>query len=127
MPSENPPTLRPAASASPTRSEHLVHARPRDAGGLRVDGEVGRGRATGMEAGCLEHGADGLQRVVELGVAPAADRRVAVRRADEAEEDPQRRGLARAVRAEEAGHLPGLDARGEAGDGRDGAEALGDT
>ena len=56
----------------------------------------------------------------------AADRRGARRRPDQAEQDPQRGGLAGAVRAEEAGHLPGLDARGEIRHGGDGAEPLRD-
>ena len=95
----------------PDEAEHLVDAGPRDAGGLRVHGEVVGRRATRVEAGCLEHGADRLQRPGELGVGHAADRRRARGGADESEQDPQGGGLAGAVRAEEAGHLSGLDPR----------------
>src|SRR3712207_3734697 len=77
-----------------------------------------------MEGGFLEDGSDVRARTLQLRIGAAVERRGARARADEPEERPQRRALARAVRAEEAGHPPGGDVEREVADGLDAAEPL---
>src|SRR5690606_37682412 len=66
-----------------------------------------------------------VRRAVEVAIPLAADRGGAARRGDEPQQHPERRGLARAVRPEEAGHPARLDPEVEAGDGFDRPEPLG--
>ena len=107
------------------RAERLVDAGCRDARGVRVDLQMPRGAAAGVEARRLEGGPDGLQRSGQLRVALAADRRRSAGRSDEPQQDAQRRRLAGAVGSEEAGDDAGLDPGGERVDRRHGPEALG--
>jgi hypothetical protein len=80
-----------------------------------------------MEGGVLEDRPDLRAGPLELLVPAAGERRGAGRRAHEAEQRAQRRALAGAVGAEEAGHAPGLDVEGQVVDGVDAAKALGEA
>ena len=64
---------------------------------------------------------------VEVGVRPTVDGRGAGRRPDQAEQHPQRRGLARAVRAQEAGDPARRDREAQVVDGGQRAEPLGQS
>ena len=101
------------------------------AGGMPAGGgqdpQVVAGAAARMERGVLEHGADAGGGLLELVVALPVERRRSRRRPHEAEQRAQRRALAGAVGAEEAGHAAGLDVEGEVVDGGDAAEALGEV
>src|SRR5207245_11213615 len=66
----------------------------------------------------LEDGADMTDRIGEIPVGGTVDRRAARRRPNEAEEDPERGRLARAVRAEERRNRPLPDAEAEPVDRR---------
>ena len=66
-----------------------------------------------MHLARLEHGADAVQRPVELAIGAAEDGRAARVRMDEPEHRAQRRRLAGAVRPEEAGDRARLDAEAE--------------
>ena len=69
---------------------------------------VARGPA-GLQRARVEQRADLAERVAQAGVRPSADgRRPGVGRV-EAEDDPHGGGLARTVRADEPGDLPGCD------------------
>ena len=106
-------------------AEHLVDAPLRDARGTRVHAEVVHGRAARVEARRLERGTHRVQGMGEIGVALAADGRGARGGPHEPQHDAQARGLAGAVRAEEAGHGARLHARREPVDRRHRPEALG--
>ena len=115
------------ASRSPTSSS---------TSSARAVGQAGDG-AHGCAGGCGPCGPGGSsttrarrrRRVSGLrmcAVRPAADRRVPAGRADQPEHHPQRRRLAGAVRAEEAGDRAGLDGEAQPVDGADlAAEHLG--
>ena len=87
--------------------------------------QVVLGPARRVEAGGLEHRAHVMDGVVEVDVAPAAEGGCASGDRDQPEQHPQGGGLARAVRAEEAGHPALGHLEGEVVDGPDGAELLG--
>ena len=70
-----------------------------------------------MEVGRLEHRADPKRRPLELRVGLAEDERVAARRLREPEQHAQRRRLAGAVRAEEAGDRARLERERQIVDG----------
>ena len=125
MPIEKPRTLRLPTSASPTR-QHLVGAAVGQAGGGAQDAQVVAGRPGRVEARRLERRADDPQRLVDLVVGLAADRRGARGRVHQAQDHPQRGRLAGAVGAEEAGHGARLDVEAELVDRPDlAAEHLG--
>jgi hypothetical protein len=71
-----------------------------------------------------EQGHDG--QIEAAGQDRALDERMARRRGVQAQDDPQGRGLARAVRPEEAGHPPGTHRETQPVDCGDRAEPLGD-
>ena len=124
MPSEKPPTRRRATASSPVSPSTSVtrcwpiplawRHRPqvRPAGPARVQG------------GRVEQRADLAQRPDQPVVAAAADQGPAGGRRVQAEDHPHRGGLARAVRAEEAGDPPGTDREAQVVDRGDRAEAL---
>ena len=80
--------------------------------------------APGVEARVLEHGADLGARVLEVVVDLAVEPRGAGVDPDQPEQHPDRRALAGAVGAEEAGDPARLDLEAEVRDGPDRAEAL---
>ena len=69
-----------------------------------------------MDLARLEHGADAVERAVELGIGDAEDRGAAGIGMDEPEHRAERRRLAGAVRAEEARDRARLDPEAEPGD-----------
>ena len=102
------PAGRPPRPARPARAPRRP-ARP----GMRVadrePAQVVAGGAARVQGARLEQRADLAQRRGRVGVAAAVDGHRAGGRPVEAEDHPHRRGLAGAVRAEEAGHPAGLD------------------
>ena len=78
-----------------------------------------------MQRGRVEQRADLTQRPDQRVVPAAADQGPAGGRRGQAQDDPHGGGLARAVRAEEAGHVPGLDREAQVVDRGDRAEPLG--
>ncbi len=111
----------------PTSSSSSSTRAVADPGGGGLDPQVVATGAAGVEVRRLEGRADDRERVGDVGVALAVDRRRAGAGADEAEQHPQRRRLARAVGAEEAGDAAGLDVEVEVVDRREGPEALRQT
>src|SRR4051794_17822550 len=109
----------------PDEVEHLIDARFVDADRARDDAQVVASAPARVEAALLEDRAHRPRRLLQRGVGRAADRGAAGRRAHEAEERAQRRGLAGAVGAQEARHLAGRDAEREVLDGRRRPVALG--
>ena len=85
---------------------------------------VARG-ATAMEGAGLEHRAHLAGGDIEVAVALAADQGLAAGWSDEAEQHPQHRRLARAVRAQQADDAPWLDLEADVIDGADPTEVLG--
>ena len=81
--------------------EQLVHAPVRHTGGGREHAQMVPSRPLRMEVRRLQHGADLPDRLVEVAIRVAVDRRATRRRTDEPEQDSERRLLARAVRPEE--------------------------
>jgi hypothetical protein len=110
----------------PGQPKHLADALPGDAVGLRDRPQVRPAGPAGVQSGRVEQRADLAQRPDQPGVAAAADQGPAGGRRGEPENDPHGGGLARAVRAEEAGHPPRADGEAQVVDGGDLAEALGD-
>jgi hypothetical protein len=82
-------------------------------------------RAPRVERIRVQHGPDGGSGIVELVVSPAEDGGRAGGRGCEAEQHAQRRALAGAVGAQEAGDRAGAGLEGKVLDGGDGAVALG--
>src|SRR3954470_17708435 len=85
---------------------------------------VARG-ATAMEGAGLEHRAHLAGRDIEVAVALSADQGLAAGWSDEAEQHPQHRRLARAVRAQQADDAPWLDLEADVIDSADPTEVLG--
>ena len=83
----------------PDLGEDLVDAVVGETGGGGEDAQVVAGSAAGMEARRLEHGADVTDRLIEGAIGPTVDGGRAGGRGDESEQQPQRRGLAGAVRS----------------------------
>jgi hypothetical protein len=77
--------------------------------------------------GGVEEDADVASRVGQVTIGPAEHRRGARGGGGEPGHDAHCGGLAGAVRAEEAGHLTGLDLEGDVVDGREGTVALGES
>ena len=126
MPSENPPTRRPATSASPTRPRTSSTRRRGRPVAVAMTRRCWAALRPGVEAVAVQGGADLADRVGQLAVGQAADGRRPGRRRGEAEQDAQRGGLAGSVRPEESGHLAGLDVEGQVIDGQDRSVALGE-
>jgi hypothetical protein len=104
--------------------QDLVHARARDPAGDGEHAEVVPSRPARMGVERLEQDPDAHDRVVELAVARAQDRRASRGRLDEAEDRAHRRRLARAVGAEEPRDPARADREREVVDGEGGAEPL---
>ena len=96
--------------------EHLLDPRRGQPGGGRLHAQVVSPGAAGMDLARLEHGADAMERPVELGIGDAEDGRAAGIGMDEPEHRAERRRLAGAVRAEEARDRARLDPEAEPGD-----------
>ena len=107
--------------------EHLVDPAIRDPRGGRHHSQVVAATAAGVEVRRLEGGPDLEQGGRDVVVGHAADRGGAGGRPDQAEQHPQRGGLAGPVGAEEAGDASGLDREVEVLDGGEVAEALGEA
>ena len=107
--------------------EHLVDAADADAVGPGGDAQVVAAPAAGVHGARVEQGADLAQRLGEGADGAAEHERLAGGRPVEAEDHPHGGRLAGAVRAEEAGDLPGLDVEAEVVDGDDVAVALGEA
>ena len=91
---------------------------PLVAAGLPPQAQVARPGEVGHERGGLDEGADPSQ-LIGAGTDPfTEDPRLPTRGPDETEEHAQARGLARAVRAEQAADLPAFDAEREVVDRR---------
>src|SRR5699024_8212848 len=105
--------------------EQLVDTRVVDARGGGQHAEVVAAGAAGVEVRRLQGRTDGLQRLGEVLVRPAVDRRRAGVLLDQSEQHPQTRRLAGAVRAEESGDPARLDGEAQIVDGREAAEPLG--
>ena len=102
MPSENWPARLRATSCRPTRSISSVDAARRDPVRLGEREEMVVRRPPGVDGARLEQRADLVQRRGVLAVVAAVDGDVAARGRVEAEDQAHRRGLAGAVRPEEA-------------------------
>ena len=107
--------------------QRVVDPLRRQSRGGGEDAQVVDRPAPGVKARRLQHGAHLAGGFVEVDVAAAVERGAAGGRGDEAEQHPQRGGLAGAVRAEEPGDGAGLQLEGQVVDGGDGAEAFGET
>jgi signal transduction histidine kinase len=90
-----------ADGSEPDLVKHLVHAGASEAGGGAQHTQVVPRPAAGVETGGLEHRPDVTERIHEVAIGLAIDRRVPCRRLDEAEQHSQGSGLARAVWSEE--------------------------
>ena len=112
----------------PDQLEHLLDALARVAAGGGEDPQVVAAGAPGVEARVLEHRADVGARVRRgRRRRSPSKRRGAGVEADQPEQHPDRRALAGAVRAEEAGDPARLDLEAEVRDGPDRAEALAES
>ena len=105
--------------------EHLVDPLAVDTGGVGHDPQVVAPGAARMEVGGLQRRPDDALRRPYLAVRLAADRRAAAGRPDQAQQHPQRGGLAGSVGPQEAGDPAGLDGEAEVVDRGEGAELLG--
>ena len=105
MPSENGPTRRDATSASPTKPRTSSTRRFGDPVALRERPEVVDGASAGMQRLRVEQGTDLMGGKAVSTVGAAVDGHVPAGRRVETEDEAHRRALARAVRAEEPGHL----------------------
>jgi hypothetical protein len=106
----------------PDEREQLIDATTRDPGRRRDHPEVIATRASGMKPGRLQHGADGLAWTLELHVRSSVDQRPSGGGTREAQNHPEGRRLAGAVRAQDRGHLTGGRGEGEVIDRRQIAE-----
>jgi hypothetical protein len=119
-------------TADPAPGHRLEPGQPQDRGdtlpgypvGLRDRPQVRPGGPAGVQGGRVEQRADLAQRPDQPVVAAAADQGPAGGWRGQTENDPHRGGLARAVRAEEAGHPPRADGEAQVVDRGDRAEAL---
>src|SRR5262249_57109935 len=89
--------------------EHFFDPRKREPGCERERTQVVATAAAGVEVVRFEYRSDPADRLLELPVAAAEDERLACRRLRQPQEQPQRRRLAGAVGAEEAGHRAPLE------------------
>jgi hypothetical protein len=107
--------------------QHLSRPVAGDPGRGGHDAQMLEGAAAGVEAVGLERGPDGAGRVRQVAVADAADGRGAAVRRRQAEQHPQRGGLAGAVGPEEAGDPAGPDLEGQVVNGGDSTVPLGEV
>src|SRR4029453_7636937 len=91
------------------------------------DAQVVAGPAAGVETRRLEHGADVTDRVIEGSIGAIVGGGGAGGGGEEPEQQPQGRRLAGAVGPEEPDDPAAPELHGEAVDGHDVAEALGET
>ena len=106
------------------QAQHLVHTRVRQADRSAQHPQVVAAGAARMEVRRLEHGSDSQRRMIERGIGLAEDQGAAAARLGEPEQHPQRRRLAGAVRAEEAGDRPRREDERERVDGEHRPEPL---
>ena len=104
--------------------QHLVDPRVGNPGRAGERAQVVAAGTAGVEVGRLEHRADAQRRPLQPRVRLAEHERAPARRLREAEQHPQRRRLASAVRAEEAGHGAGVELEREPVNGGELAVAL---
>ena len=114
-------------TGEPDQLEHLVDAGSRVPAGRGEHAEVVAAAAAGVKARVLEHRADAGARPVERLVAATVEPGAAGVGVQEAEQYPQRRALAGAVRPEEAGDPSLVDLEREVLDRLDAAKALADA
>ncbi len=107
--------------------QRLVYPLRRQPGRRGEDAEVVDGPTAGVEAGGFQHGSDMAGGLIEVDVAPAAERGSTGARGDEAEHHAQRGGLAGTVESEQAGHRPRLQLEAQVVDGGHRAEAFGES
>ena len=115
----------PGALLQPDRPEHLVDPAAVDAIHACEQLEVAPGGEVGLEARVLHepgHPRDGAAAEGATAATEQPDR--AIVGSDQAEHDPEQRGLARSVRTHQAAHLAPFDPHVEPVEGADLAEAL---
>ena len=110
--------------AEPDELEHLVRPRQRDARGLADDTQVIAPGAVLMRRARLEDRADTPDRLIQVGIADAADGGRSRGRLDQIEQHPQCRCLPRTVRAQEPGNAARLHGERQVIDGPDAAVFL---
>jgi hypothetical protein len=115
----------PAGAVQLNEPEHLVDPACRETRRAGQDPQMVATRPPGVELRTLEHCAHHLHGILQGAVRLAVDHRRARARQGEAEQRAQRRGLAGAVRAEEAEHPAGGGLEAEPVHRDVGAEALG--
>ena len=113
MPSEKPPVRLRATSVSPTRPRTWSTRDRGQALGLGQEEQVVVRAAAGVHGPGLQQRAHGAQRLGEVGVPLAVDRRGAGVRAIQAEDQPHRGGFACAIRPEEPGHPAWFHRKGQ--------------
>jgi len=107
--------------------QDLVDSSVRDAAGSSQDTQRVSATSSRVEDVGVEECADDSRGVAELGVTTSLDQRPAGRRPGDAQQHPQRRRLAGAVGADEAGDGPGLKGKAEVVNGAHRAVALGES
>jgi len=116
---------RPAGGrAEPDKLQHLIRPRQRDARGLADDAQVIAPGPVPMRRARLKDRADAADRLIQVGIADAADGGRSRGRLDQIEQHPQRRRLPRTVRAEEPGHPARFHRERQVIDGPDAAVFL---
>ncbi len=122
-------TARPLARhvLQPDQGEHLVNAGPWQALSLGQEQQVIAGAAARVHRLGLQQRADGAQRVGQVAVVAAVNRRRAPLRPVQAEDQPHGGGLAGAVGPEEAGDLTRGDGERQVIDRRLVAVTLGEV
>jgi hypothetical protein len=108
----------------PGQPEHLGDAAPPDPIALRDGEQVRPGGPAAVQGGRVEQRPDLAQRPDQRVVPAAADQGPARGGRVQAQDHPHGGGLARAVRAEEAGHVPGAHREAQVVDCGDRPEAL---
>jgi len=108
----------------PGHGQDLRDPGPGDPGGGGHHPQVPDGAAAGVEVVVVQRRPDGPRRVGQVAVADPVDGRRAAVRGGQAEQHPQRGGLAGAVGPQEAGDPAGPDLEAQAVDGGDGAVPL---
>jgi hypothetical protein len=114
-------------TGQPDQLEDLVAPSVVHADERRVDPQVVACSPARVEARGLQRCPDDCRRPRQVDVPLSPDRGLAGVGVDQAEQHPQRGGLAGAVGAQEAGDPAGLDGEGQVVDGPHGAEALGEA
>jgi hypothetical protein len=120
------PDASPGHPAELDQLEHLLDPAERQAGRERERSQVVATAAAGMEVARLQDGTDELDRLLQLAVAAAEDERLPSRRLGQAQQQPERRGLAGTVRAEVPGDRARVQGERDVVDGHDLVVALGE-